>query len=155
MVFWLILTNSVFCASLAPPLQPFMRQLYPPGLGPVSDIVGSGPSPVLARVAEWVQVAPRWEGLTQQARLGGAVRGRGVVQHPLQGGGAGQCGTSWGVVLRFGCPAACSQRAYSIIAFVCCFQLIACVPQMEAGPAMVKRLAGGVHLTTAPPPALQ
>ncbi|PSC74116.1 hypothetical protein C2E20_2633 [Micractinium conductrix] len=55
-----------YIAPTAPGLQPFMRQLYPPGLGPVSDIVGSGPSPVLARVAEWVQVAPRWEGLTQQ-----------------------------------------------------------------------------------------
>jgi hypothetical protein len=54
--------------------QAIMRRLYPPGLGPLSDVPHTGPAPVLARVEEWLRVAPRWEGYATQARKGGGLR---------------------------------------------------------------------------------
>ena len=59
----------------APGLQPLMRRLYPPGYGPLTDLPPTGPSPVLMRVADWVRVAPRWEGYTAQVRRNRGQRG--------------------------------------------------------------------------------
>lgn len=55
-------------ASLHPIPQAIMRRLYPPGFGRLSDLQPTGPSPVLARLDQWVTVADRWEGFTAQAR---------------------------------------------------------------------------------------
>lgn len=55
-------------APLHPMPQAIMRRLYPPGFGPLSDLQPTGPSPVLARLDQWVTVADRWEGFTAQAR---------------------------------------------------------------------------------------
>jgi hypothetical protein len=46
-----------------------MRRLYPSGLGPLSDVPRTGPSPVMARVKEWLRVLPRWESYAAQVRL--------------------------------------------------------------------------------------
>ncbi|EFN57057.1 hypothetical protein CHLNCDRAFT_143799 [Chlorella variabilis] len=44
----------------------FMPRFYPPGLGPLSEVPRTGPSPVMARVAEWLRVLPRWEAYSAQ-----------------------------------------------------------------------------------------
>lgn len=63
-------TASPACSHLLPPAwQALMRRLYPPGMGPLTDIPRTGPAPVMARPAEWLRVAPRWEGLSAQVRL--------------------------------------------------------------------------------------
>ncbi|KAL4424219.1 hypothetical protein ABPG75_001520 [Micractinium tetrahymenae] len=55
-----------YIAPQSPGLKAILRRIYPPGLGPLSAIPRTGPSPVLARVAEWLKVADRWEGISEQ-----------------------------------------------------------------------------------------
>ena len=40
----------------APTLESVMRKMYPAELGPLTDIPGSGPAPVMMRFDEWLQV---------------------------------------------------------------------------------------------------
>jgi hypothetical protein len=47
-------------------VQALMQRYYPAGLGPLSDVPHTGPSPVMARVPEWLRVVPRWELYTAQ-----------------------------------------------------------------------------------------
>lgn len=39
-----------------PTISEVMRKMYPASMGPLSDVPGSGPAPVLMRVAEWLKV---------------------------------------------------------------------------------------------------
>ena len=39
-----------------PAIQGVMRKMYPVEKGPLSDVPGSGPAPVLMRVHEWMKV---------------------------------------------------------------------------------------------------
>ena len=57
-----------------------IRKVYPPGLGPLSEVPRTGPSPVLMRIADWIRVIPRWEGLATQ------VGGRGTLPCRYCGG---------------------------------------------------------------------
>ena len=41
-----------------PVLEPIMRMMYPAERGPLTGVPGSGPAPVLMRVAEWVKARP-------------------------------------------------------------------------------------------------
>ncbi len=40
----------------APSLESVMRKMYPAELGPLTDVPGSGPAPVMMRFDEWLQV---------------------------------------------------------------------------------------------------
>eukprot|EP00891_Asterochloris_glomerata_P007790 jgi/Astpho2/7790/fgenesh1_pm.00117_%23_7_t len=44
-------------------LQAVMRRMYPTSAGPLTDIPGSGPAPVMMRAHEWATVTPDWERL--------------------------------------------------------------------------------------------
>lgn len=58
-----------FCCRRCPaatPLQHLMPRIYPPGLGPLGGVPRTGPSPVMARVPEWLRVVARWEGFSNQ-----------------------------------------------------------------------------------------
>ncbi|KAL4442745.1 hypothetical protein ABPG77_006739 [Micractinium sp. CCAP 211/92] len=55
-----------YISPKAPGLKDVLRRLYPPGLGPLGSIPRTGPSPVLARIAEWFKLVDRWEGASQQ-----------------------------------------------------------------------------------------
>lgn len=63
---------ACFTSRLTPPClmpalpQPLMRRMFPAGLGPLSSVPRTGPSPVMARVSEWLRVIPRWEGISRQ-----------------------------------------------------------------------------------------
>lgn len=45
-----------YIVPVAPALEGVMRKMYPAELGPLSDVHGSGPAPVLMRFEEWLQV---------------------------------------------------------------------------------------------------
>ncbi|KAL3161193.1 hypothetical protein ABBQ38_009560 [Trebouxia sp. C0009 RCD-2024] len=47
-----------------PVIEGVMRKMYPVEKGPLGDVPGSGPAPVLMRVDEWIKVTPEWERLT-------------------------------------------------------------------------------------------
>lgn len=60
-------TSHLTPLCLMPALpQPLMRRMFPAGLGPLSSVPRTGPSPVMARVSEWLRVIPRWEGISRQ-----------------------------------------------------------------------------------------
>ena len=40
-----------------PSIEGVMRKMYPPEKGPLSAVPGSGPAPVLMRLADWVKVS--------------------------------------------------------------------------------------------------
>lgn len=46
-----------YIVPTAPALEGVMHKMYPAELGPLSDIHGSGPAPVLMRFDEWLQVS--------------------------------------------------------------------------------------------------
>ena len=48
-----------YITPAAPGLEGVMRKMYPPEMGPTSDIPGTGPAPVMLRFAEWLQVGNR------------------------------------------------------------------------------------------------
>ncbi|CAL8467638.1 g7176 [Coccomyxa elongata] len=48
----------------APAVEGVMRKMYPAELGPLSNVHGTGPAPVMMRFDEWLEVAPEWERLT-------------------------------------------------------------------------------------------
>lgn len=47
-----------------PNVEGVMRKMYPAEKGPLTDVPGSGPAPVMMRVDEWKKVTPDWERLT-------------------------------------------------------------------------------------------
>lgn len=46
-----------YIAPEYPSISGVMRKMYPASKGPISDVPGSGPAPVLMRVAEWLKVS--------------------------------------------------------------------------------------------------
>ncbi|KAL4420198.1 hypothetical protein ABPG77_011414 [Micractinium sp. CCAP 211/92] len=51
-----------------------MRKLYPVAAGPVEDIPGTGPAPMLMRAVDWIRVTPDWERLTAQVEADEALK---------------------------------------------------------------------------------
>ncbi|DBA81022.1 TPA: hypothetical protein ACH3X2_007228 [Trebouxia sp. C0005] len=47
-----------------PNIEGVMRKMYPAEKGPLTNVPGSGPAPVMMRLAEWIKVTPDWERLT-------------------------------------------------------------------------------------------
>lgn len=57
------LSPLFFCCAV----QEALRKVFPEALGPLSAIPQTGPAPIMARVEEWVRVAPRYAGIMEQA----------------------------------------------------------------------------------------
>lgn len=47
-----------------------MRKLYPVSAGPVEDIPGTGPAPMLMRAADWIRVGGRAGGQARRLSAG-------------------------------------------------------------------------------------
>lgn len=45
-----------YIAPQFPAINGVMRKMYPESKGPLSDVPGSGPAPVMMRLAEWLKV---------------------------------------------------------------------------------------------------
>ena len=45
-----------YIAPQTPSIEAVMRRMYPPERGPVADVPGTGPAPVLMRFQEWLEV---------------------------------------------------------------------------------------------------
>ena len=56
-----------------PNIEGVMRKMYPAEKGPLSDVPGSGPAPVMMRLADWLKVswlAPSSEALCGEVKDG-------------------------------------------------------------------------------------
>ncbi len=67
-----------YIAPQTPSIEAVMRRMYPPERGPIADVPGTGPAPVLMRFQEWLEV--RGTECRQQISLPGACRIR-MYQH--------------------------------------------------------------------------